>query len=208
MEGMHAWNLVAPAQSNVIRCQQTGAQKICATGEPTSARENTATEQTYYPFQAAHSRSGIIAAHKTCGRREAAAGPSFCNCGRNRNRGGQDTPPLRNRGIVENDGFLSGMASRHTTSSGRAKPELRSWGAHPPSGVAGPPRGPHAAPPAVPMRPALFHAHRVFREGAENCSRGGCAPQPTSEFGLSASDPTWGEHPIARPRRSGIFVLP
>ena len=26
---------------------------------------------------------------------------------------------------------------------------------------------------------------RVFREGAENCTRGGCAPHPTSEFGFT-----------------------
>ena len=48
------------------------------------------------------------------------------------------------------------------------------------------PRVQHAAPPAVPRRPELFHTHRVFREGAENCTRGGCAPPPTSDFGFNA----------------------
>jgi len=31
---------------------------------------------------------------------------------------------------------------------------------------------------------ALFRAAKVFREGAENCTRGGCAPHPTSVFGF------------------------
>jgi hypothetical protein len=54
----------------------------------------------------------------------------------------------------------------------RHEPGFQSRGAHPPRVWLDAPRVQHAAPPAVPRRPALFHAPRVLREGAEDGTRG------------------------------------
>src|SRR5260221_4854355 len=65
------------------------------------------------------------------------------------------------------------------------KPEKQGWGAHPPSGVAG-----RATRPAFFMHDVftnvdLFYALDVFREGAENGTRG--ARSPHLNFGFRAN---------------------
>jgi hypothetical protein len=74
MEAIHAGRLDEIARCGVIFFEQARPQTICVTGEPSSARDQPATEQMQYPPQAAPSRSGITAEHKPCDRREAVAG--------------------------------------------------------------------------------------------------------------------------------------
>ena len=42
-----------------------------------------------------------------------------------------------------------------------------------------------------PKLSGLFRACEVFREGAENGTRGACAPHPTSEFGFMGREQAW-----------------
>src|SRR6266567_2845895 len=57
------------------------------------------------------------------------------------------------------------------------KPENRSWGARPPRALLDAPRIQPFGVRNLPACSQLSSASEVFREGAENCARGGRAPQ-------------------------------
>src|SRR6185369_188744 len=63
----------------------------------------------------------------------------------------------------------------------------RSWGAHPPRVWLDAPRVQHFRARPLADSCELFGAPDVFREGAENGTRGACAPDSTSVFGLNGS---------------------
>src|SRR6185436_7123458 len=76
------------------------------------------------------------------------------------------------------------------------QPENRSWGAHPPRVSLDAPRvQPFGAGPP-PKRLELFGALGVFREGAENQTRGACDPH--LNFGVRVKSTRGQDAPIAR----------